>query len=51
MQDLLEAKAKTLAKSVVAHIRWYLNAIFKLAVSDGILDVQSRGRAANSNSL
>jgi integrase len=37
MQDLLERKAKTLAKSVVAHIRWYLNAIFKLAVSDGIL--------------
>ena len=25
MQDLLEAKAKTFAKSVVAHIRWYLN--------------------------
>jgi integrase len=37
MQNLLEAKAKTLAKSVVAHIRWYLNAIFKLAVSDGIV--------------
>jgi integrase len=37
MQDLLEAKAKILTKSVVAHIRWYLNAIFKLAVSDGIL--------------
>jgi len=37
MQDLLEKKAKTLARSVVAHIRWYLNAIFKLAVSDGIL--------------
>jgi len=39
MQDLVEAKAKKLAKSVVAHIRWYLNAIFKLAVSDGILTV------------
>jgi integrase len=37
MQDLLEAKAKKLAKSVVAHIRWYLNALFKLAVSDGLV--------------
>jgi integrase len=38
MQDLLEAKAKTLAKSVIAHIRWYLNAIFKLAMSDGLVE-------------
>jgi integrase len=38
MQDLLEAKAKVLAKSVVSHIRWYLNAIFKLAVADGVLE-------------
>src|SRR5260370_5300510 len=38
MQNLLEAKAKRLAKSVVAHLRWYLNAIFKLAVGDGILE-------------
>src|SRR5262249_12395944 len=37
MQDLLEAKAKVLAKSVVTHIHWYLNGIFKLAFSDGIL--------------
>jgi integrase len=27
-----------MAKSVVAHIRWYLSAIFKLAVSDGIVE-------------
>jgi integrase len=38
MQDLLEAKAKKLAKSVVAHIRWYLNALFKLAMSDGVVE-------------
>jgi integrase len=38
MQDLLEAKAKVLAKTVVSHMRWYLNAIFKLAMSDGILE-------------
>jgi integrase len=38
MQDLIEAKAKVLAKNVVSHIRWYLNAIFKLAVSDGLLE-------------
>jgi integrase len=37
MQDLLEAKATVLAKTVVSHIRWYLNAIFKLAISDGFL--------------
>jgi len=42
MQDLLEAKARTLAKSVVTHIRWYLNAIFKLAFSDGILKNRRR---------
>ena len=37
MQDLLDAKAATLSKSVVSHMRWYLNAIFKLAVSDGLM--------------
>lgn len=38
MQDLLEAKALVLSKSVVGHLRWYLNAIFKLAMSDGLID-------------
>jgi integrase len=37
MQDLLEAKARLLTKSGVSHIRWYLNAIFKLALSDGVI--------------
>ncbi|HZW05346.1 MAG TPA: tyrosine-type recombinase/integrase [Candidatus Nitrosotalea sp.] len=38
MQDLLERKALTLSRSVVAHLRWHLNGIFKLAVSDGLID-------------
>jgi integrase len=38
MQDLLEAKAEALSRSVVAHLRWHLNEIFKLAISDGLLD-------------
>jgi integrase len=38
MQDLLEAKAPVLSKSVVSHLRWYLNAIFKLAWSDGVVE-------------
>jgi integrase len=38
MQDLLEAKARTLGCSMVGHLRWHLNGIFKLAVSDGAID-------------
>jgi hypothetical protein len=38
MQDLLEAKAPVLCRNVVGHLRWYLNAIFKLALSDGMVD-------------
>jgi len=37
MQDLLEAKAPVLCRSVVGHLRWYLNAIFKLALSDSMV--------------
>ncbi len=37
MQDLLETKALVLSKNVVSHLRWYLNAIFKLAWSDGLV--------------
>lgn len=37
MQDLLEAKASTLGRSMVGHLRWHLNGIFKLAVSDGVI--------------
>ena len=38
MQDLLDAKALVLSKNVVSHLRWYLNAIFKLAWSDGVVE-------------
>jgi integrase len=38
MQDLLDSKAAKLSRSMVSHLRWYLNAIFKLAMSDGIVD-------------
>jgi integrase len=37
LQKVLDEKAKKLSYSVVAHIRWFLNAIFKLAVSDGCI--------------
>jgi integrase len=36
MQDFLDRKAEDLSSSVVAHLRWFLNAIFKLALSDGL---------------
>ena len=36
MQDLLDSKSATLSKSVIHHMRWDLNAIFSLAVSDGL---------------
>ena len=38
LQDFLDAKAKArLSFSVVDHLRWDLNAIFSLAVNDGVL--------------
>src|SRR5581483_5015253 len=37
LQNLLDEKAKKLSHSPVAHIRWFMNAIFKLAVSDGCI--------------
>jgi integrase len=37
MQDFLGRKALELSSSVVAHLRWFLNAIFKLAMSDGLV--------------
>jgi len=37
MQDLLETKAQVLSRSMVAHLRWHLSGIFKLAVSDGLI--------------
>lgn len=37
LQDFLERKALDLSSSPVKHLRWFLNAIFKLAVSDGLV--------------
>jgi integrase len=38
MQKFLEQKAGDLSSSVVGHLRWHFNAIFKMAVSDGVVD-------------
>jgi len=37
LQDFLDRKALVLSSSPVAHLRWFLNAIFKLAASDGLM--------------
>jgi hypothetical protein len=37
LQDFLDRKAAELSFSVVAHLRWFLNGIFKLALSDSII--------------
>jgi integrase len=37
LQDLIERKALELSSSVVSHVRWFLNGIFKLALSDGLV--------------
>jgi integrase len=37
LQNVLDGKAMELSYSPVAHIRWFLNAIFKLAKSDGYI--------------
>lgn len=38
IQRLLATKAPSLSHSIVSHLRWHLNGIFKLAVSDGLID-------------
>jgi integrase len=37
LQDFLDRRALGLGSSVVKHVRWFLNAIFKLALSDGLV--------------
>jgi integrase len=37
LQDFLDRSALELGSSIVKHLRWFLNAIFKLAVSDGLV--------------
>jgi site-specific recombinase XerD len=43
MQRFLEDMAGNLSSSVVAHLRWHLNAIFKMAQSDGIVSHNPAG--------
>ena len=38
MQAFLDKKAENLSRSVVDHLRWDLNSIFKTALSDGLVD-------------
>ncbi len=37
LQDFLDRKALELSESPVKHLRWFLNAIFNLAMSDGLI--------------
>jgi integrase len=39
MQRFLDGKATTFSHSVVGHLRWHLSAIFKMAMSDGVVNV------------
>ena len=38
LQDLLDAKAKTLSFSVVDHLRWDLKQVFDMAVAEGHIE-------------
>jgi hypothetical protein len=37
LQDFLDRKALELSFSPVSHLRWFLNGIYKLAMSDGLV--------------
>jgi hypothetical protein len=37
LQDLLDRKARGLSDSPVMHLRWFMNAIFQLPPSDGLV--------------
>lgn len=43
MQAFLKGLASHLSDSVVGHLRWHLNAIFKMAQSDGLVDFNPAG--------
>ena len=40
LAGFLSSKAATFSRSVVAHLRWDLRAIFKLAVAEGYIDAR-----------
>jgi hypothetical protein len=37
LQDFLDRNAEELSGIVVAHLRWFMHAVFKLAMSDGLM--------------
>jgi len=43
VQRFLDDKARSLSRSVVSHLRWDLNAIFKMAAEDSIVPANSAG--------
>ena len=43
LQKFLDKKAKSLSRSVVSHLRWDLNAIFKMAADDAIIQGNPAG--------
>jgi len=43
LQKFLDQKARTLSRSVVSHLRWDLNAIFKMAADDAIIQGNPAG--------
>jgi hypothetical protein len=43
LQKFLDDKARSLSRSVVSHLRWDLNAIFKMAAEDSIVPANSAG--------
>ena len=43
LQKFLDQKARPLSRSVVSHLRWDLNAIFKMAADDAIIEGNPAG--------
>lgn len=43
LQRFLDGKSKGLSKSVVSHLRWDLNAVFKMAANDGLIQGNPAG--------
>jgi integrase len=43
LQTFLDQKARSLSRSVVSHLRWDLNAIFKMAADDAIIQGNPAG--------
>ena len=43
LQKFLDHKARSLSRSVVSHLRWDLNAIFKMAAEDAIIEGNPAG--------